>query len=70
VPLLPVSSSFFPATLRRWRPNKYRSGSSGNSSGAKIEDVMEKKVVSDISAYIRSYVEKRGRNARWPNWAL
>ena len=32
-------------------------------SGGKIEDVMEKKVVSDISAYIRSYVSKRGRNA-------
>jgi len=31
-------------------------------SGGKIEDVMEKKVVSDISAYIRSYVAKRGRN--------
>jgi len=31
-------------------------------SGGKIEDVMEKKVVSDISAYIRSYVSKRGRN--------
>jgi membrane-bound serine protease (ClpP class) len=33
-----------------------------SSSGAKIEDVMEKKVVSDITAYIRSYVGKRGRN--------
>jgi membrane-bound serine protease (ClpP class) len=32
-------------------------------SGGKIEDVMEKKVVSDITAYIRSYVSKRGRNA-------
>ncbi len=31
-------------------------------SGGKIEDVMEKKVVSDITAYIRSYVSKRGRN--------
>jgi len=32
-------------------------------TGGKIEDVMEKKVVSDISAYIRSYVSRRGRNA-------
>jgi membrane-bound serine protease (ClpP class) len=31
-------------------------------SGSKIEDVMEKKVVSDITAYMRSYVSKRGRN--------
>ena len=31
-------------------------------TGGKIEDVMEKKVVNDISAYIRSYVSKRGRN--------
>ena len=34
------------------------------SSGQKIEDVMEKKVVSDASAYIRSYTAKRGRNAQ------
>jgi membrane-bound serine protease (ClpP class) len=33
-----------------------------SGSGGKIEDVMEKKVVSDITAYIRSYVSKRGRN--------
>ncbi len=32
-------------------------------TGSKIDDVMEKKVVSDASAYIRSYVAKRGRNA-------
>jgi membrane-bound serine protease (ClpP class) len=32
------------------------------STGQKIEDVMEKKVVSDASAYIRSYTAKRGRN--------
>jgi len=31
-------------------------------SGAKIEDVMEQKVISDLTAYIRSYVTKRGRN--------
>jgi len=33
-----------------------------SGSGGKIEDVMEKKVVSDITAYLRSYVPKRGRN--------
>jgi membrane-bound serine protease (ClpP class) len=33
-----------------------------SGSGSKIEDVMEKKVVSDITAYMRSYVSKRGRN--------
>src|ERR1043166_6143531 len=33
------------------------------ATGQKIEDVMEKKVVSDASAYIRSYTAKRGRNA-------
>jgi len=32
-------------------------------TGSKIDDVMEKKIVSDASAYIRSYVAKRGRNA-------
>src|SRR5689334_2888923 len=32
------------------------------ATGQKIEDVMEKKVVSDASAYIRSYTAKRGRN--------
>jgi membrane-bound serine protease (ClpP class) len=35
------------------------------STGQKIEDVMEKKVVSDASAYIRSYTAKRGRNAEF-----
>ena len=34
------------------------------ATGQKIEDVMEKKVVSDASAYIRSYTAKRGRNAQ------
>jgi membrane-bound serine protease (ClpP class) len=34
-----------------------------SSSGQKIEDVMEKKIVSDATAYIRSYTAKRGRNA-------
>ncbi len=33
------------------------------STGQKIEDVMEKKVVNDASAFIRSYTSKRGRNA-------
>src|SRR5215475_9084177 len=32
-------------------------------TGEKIDDVMEKKIVSDASAYIRSYATKRGRNA-------
>jgi len=35
-----------------------------SSTGQKIEDVMEKKIVSDATAYIRSYTAKRGRNAR------
>src|SRR6267378_2312952 len=34
------------------------------ATGQKIEDVMEKKVASDASAYIRSYTAKRGRNAQ------
>src|SRR5215471_8711220 len=34
-----------------------------SGSGEKIQDVMEKKVVSDITAYMRSFVNKRGRNA-------
>ena len=34
------------------------------STGSKIEDVMEKKIVSDASAYIRSYTAKRGRNVQ------
>ena len=33
-------------------------------TGTKIDDVMEKKIVSDASAYIRSYAAKRGRNAQ------
>jgi len=32
-------------------------------AGGKIDDVMEKKILSDATAYIRSYVAKRGRNA-------
>src|SRR2546430_16871280 len=35
-----------------------------SSTGQKIEDVMEKKIVSDASAYIRSYTAKRGRNSQ------
>jgi len=35
-----------------------------SSTGQKIEDVMEKKIVSDATAYIRSYTTKRGRNAQ------
>src|SRR5262245_17637183 len=34
-----------------------------SATGQKIEDVMEKKIVSDAAAYIRSYTAKRGRNA-------
>jgi membrane-bound serine protease (ClpP class) len=34
-----------------------------SSTGQKIEDVMEKKIISDATAYIRSYTTKRGRNA-------
>jgi membrane-bound serine protease (ClpP class) len=33
------------------------------ATGQKIEDVMEKKIVNDASAYIRSFTAKRGRNA-------
>jgi membrane-bound serine protease (ClpP class) len=35
-----------------------------SSTGQKIEDVMEKKIISDATAYIRSYTTKRGRNAQ------
>ena len=34
-----------------------------SATGQKIDDVMEKKIVSDATAYIRSYATKRGRNA-------
>src|SRR5262249_3931309 len=40
------------------------------ATGQKIEDVMEKKVVSDASAYIRSYTTKRGRNAAMAELAV
>ena len=33
-------------------------------TGQKLDDVMEKKVVSDAAAYIRSYTSKRGRNVQ------
>jgi membrane-bound serine protease (ClpP class) len=33
-----------------------------SNSGTKIEDVMERKVMSDLTAYVRSYVTQRGRN--------
>src|SRR5207237_190484 len=32
-------------------------------SGSDIGETMEKKIVSDATAYLRSYVTKRGRNA-------
>jgi len=35
-----------------------------SSTGQKIEDVMEKKIVSDATAYIRSYTSRRGHNAQ------
>jgi len=41
-----------------------------SSTGQKIEDVMEKKIVSDASAYIRSYTTKRGRNATMAELAV
>src|SRR5215831_16236255 len=34
------------------------------ATGQKIEDVMEKKIISDATAYIRSYTTKRNRNAQ------
>jgi membrane-bound serine protease (ClpP class) len=39
-------------------------------TGSKIEDVMEKKIVSDASAYIRSYTSKRGRNVQLAELAV
>src|SRR5207247_9859266 len=41
-----------------------------SATGQKIEDVMEKKIVSDASAYIRSYTAKRGRNAELAELAV
>src|SRR5437867_4853965 len=41
-----------------------------SATGSKIEDVMEKKIVSDASAYIRSYTAKRGRNAELAELAV
>src|SRR2546425_13013982 len=40
------------------------------ATGQKIEDVMEKKIVSDASAYIRSYTAKRGRNAQLAEFGI
>jgi membrane-bound serine protease (ClpP class) len=40
------------------------------ATGQKIEDVMERKIVSDASAYIRSYTAKRGRNAELAELAV
>jgi membrane-bound serine protease (ClpP class) len=40
------------------------------ATGQKIEDVMEKKIVSDASAYIRSYTAKRGHNAQMAESAV
>jgi membrane-bound serine protease (ClpP class) len=33
-----------------------------NATGGKIDDVLEKKIVNDAAAYLRSYTGKRGRN--------
>jgi membrane-bound serine protease (ClpP class) len=41
-----------------------------SATGQKIEDVMEKKIVSDAAAYIRSYTTKRGRNAQLAELAV
>src|SRR5262245_43412932 len=40
------------------------------ATGQKIEEVMEKKIVSDAAAYIRSYTSKRGRNAQLAELAV
>lgn len=34
-----------------------------SSLGAEIDEVMEQKIVNDVSAFLRSYASKRGRNA-------
>jgi membrane-bound serine protease (ClpP class) len=39
-------------------------------SGQQISDVVEKKIVSDATAYIRSYTAKRGRNAQLAEQAV
>lgn len=38
--------------------------------GQKIDNEMEKKVVNDAAAYIKSIAEKRGRNAQWAEEAV
>jgi membrane-bound serine protease (ClpP class) len=38
--------------------------------GQKIDKEMEKKVVNDAAAYIKSIAEKRGRNAKWAEDAV
>jgi membrane-bound serine protease (ClpP class) len=40
------------------------------STGQKIEDVLEKKIVNDAAAYIRSFTAKRGRNAQLAELAV
>jgi membrane-bound serine protease (ClpP class) len=41
-----------------------------SATGQKIEEVMEKKIVSDAAAYLRSYTNKRGRNAQLAELAI
>jgi membrane-bound serine protease (ClpP class) len=41
-----------------------------SATGQKIEEVMEKKIVNDAAAYLRSYTAKRGRNAQLAETAV
>jgi membrane-bound serine protease (ClpP class) len=41
-----------------------------SATGQKIEEVLEKKIVNDAAAYIRSYTTKRGRNAQLAELAV
>ncbi|HEY2379715.1 MAG TPA: nodulation protein NfeD [Terriglobia bacterium] len=41
-----------------------------SSTGQNIESTMDKKIVSDATAYIRSYTTKRGRNAQMAELAV
>jgi len=41
-----------------------------NLGGEKVDKEMEKKIVNDAAAYLRSISEQRGRNARWAEDAV